>query len=360
MFRQVMPITEAPECFSRELTREDVASHFINIKRASSPGVPWCKLGSTKGELLDKHSDVIIDAVLDRIRTLNSVNLEDPDPIWLVQNFFVDPVRLFVKDEPHNRDKLNDERYRLISSCSIVDELVTRMLFSKQVFFEIDRWEECFSKAGMGLSKDEQQQILFEMVKPWLKKAVSNDMRNWDWSVREWLMFLCIQVHLVNCNANEVYSRICVNWVICLARTVYSTSDGVLLVVNVNGIQKSGSFMTTKLNGMMRAAARFLIEDDTKIIVLGDDAVEKLFADMVEKYATLGLEVKASVLSKGEAFSFCSHTFKDGEAFPENVYKTFFRLLQNGFEEEFVEQFKMENRKLDLSKFLDFIATHAD
>lgn len=360
LFREIMPITTMPECFEREITIDDVRSHFINIKRPSSPGVPWHSLGVTKGEILDKHSDLIVEAVLDRLNVLGSVDLFDPDPIWLVENFFVDPVRLFIKDEPHNRDKREAERYRLISSCSIVDELVTRILFSKQVFFEIDRWEMCFSKAGMGLSTDDQQQRLFDSVKPWLKHACSNDMKNWDWSVREWLMKFCIRCHLFNCNANAKYTRLCMNWVICLARTVYSTSDGVLLCLNINGIQKSGSFMTAKLNGMMRAAARFLVEADSTIIVMGDDAVEKMFKDMISKYATLGLEVKASNESNGETFSFCSHTFKDGEAFPENVLKSFFRLLYNGFSEEFVDQFKMENHKLDLSHFLEFIETHAD
>lgn len=56
---------------------------------------------------------------LEVIRSLSAV-----ERVWL---YLVDPVRFFVKNEPHSVDKVLNRRFRLISSFSVVDSIVQRL-----------------------------------------------------------------------------------------------------------------------------------------------------------------------------------------------------------------------------------------
>ena len=46
----------------------------------------------------------------------------------LTGEFDYDPIKVFVKQEPHKMSKIKQERYRLISGVSLVDTLVDRLL----------------------------------------------------------------------------------------------------------------------------------------------------------------------------------------------------------------------------------------
>lgn len=59
-----------------------------------------------------------------------------------------DPIRLFIKPEPHKEKKLVEGRYRLISSVSVVDQIIDHMLFGEMNQKMIQKWHSIPNKAG--------------------------------------------------------------------------------------------------------------------------------------------------------------------------------------------------------------------
>jgi len=108
-------------------------------------------------------------------------------PQQLVKMGWCDPVRLFVKQEPHKLIKVITKRFRLISSVSIVDQLVERVLFGVQNRKEIDSWQLIPSKPGIGLT-DEMARSVYNNVKMASNrfKMYEADVSGWDWSVQLW------------------------------------------------------------------------------------------------------------------------------------------------------------------------------
>lgn len=347
-FREAFPRGKFPPGFHNNklsVTGELVISYMEEINRASSPGLPWARLGSTKGKILDNHRGLIVEAVLDRLQVLSGPSLKTKSPTELVSDFAVDPVRLFIKNEPHLLSKLEENRYRLVSNCSIVDELVTRILFSNQVNAEIDNWITCPAKPGAGLILEEQQLALWHSVFPWITKAVSTDVSGWDWGVFEWMLLLNLRIHLsmLRVDENHIYSRICYNWLWSYMSTLFVTSDGKMFITPIRGIVKTGSFVTASHNSRMRAQVGYLI-GVKNIITMGDDATEEEVEGLMNLYQNLGLKVKEVVKFDGRSFSFCSHMFRGGKAVPENHVKMFFNLLMTPKSAISLEQFKLELR----------------
>lgn len=352
------PHSRQPFGFQDEMcvTLSDVKSHFPCLTGDSSPGMPWFKLGLTKALVLAKHGDLIAEAVLDRLNVLSSNDVSSWTAREMIDRFACDPVRLFIKNEPHPKEKLDEGRYRLIGSCSIVDELVTRVLFSRQSNEEIDNWATCPSKPGMGLSSDEQIKTLWSNVLPWISNAKSTDVSGWDWNVKPWLLNLCLRTHWELTDATPCFKRVSQNWLHAYADSVYSTSDGRMMRLKYKGVVKTGSYVTASWNSRMRVLLAYLLKVDN-VIAMGDDGVEDAPLSIVDGYRSLGLRIKEVAEFDGESFSFCSHTFRDGRAFPENPYKTLYRLLQQDLTNPtFLEQFKTEMRHSpDLPKLLGIV-----
>ena len=127
------------------------------IKLDSSPGYPYTILGKTNKGILSDYRQVIIDLTIDRFIRLIGISLgelQDMNYRDLLDNNLVDPVRLFVKQEPHPSRKFLTGKMRLISSVSIVDQLVERLFHSYINNKFIEQWVNIPSKPGIGLTTD--------------------------------------------------------------------------------------------------------------------------------------------------------------------------------------------------------------
>jgi hypothetical protein len=103
--------------------------------------------------------------------------------VELVQGGFADPVRLFIKEEPHSIAKCEKKRWRLISSVSIVDKLVEYVLFKIQNQKEIDNWRDIPSSPGFGFSQELVELLDSEVRGELLKgKLRSSDVLGFDFS----------------------------------------------------------------------------------------------------------------------------------------------------------------------------------
>jgi len=122
---------------------------------------------------------LIVDITLDRLLLLLNSDVTNKTPQELVQQGYCDPVRIFVKNEPHKADKVANKRWRLISSVSIVDQLVDRVLNTHINKTEIANWHKIPSKPGMGFNQESVEKIIqdFESI----PDPCTSDISGFDW-----------------------------------------------------------------------------------------------------------------------------------------------------------------------------------
>ncbi|WCH76245.1 P1-P2 fusion protein [Ageratum virus 2] len=307
-----------------------------SMKADAGCGVPFAGYNNqtTHGDwCFDDESyhnlESLVFARLHRLRTINF-----SDPVQAVRDGLCDPVRLFVKPEPHKREKIANKRYRLIASISIADQLVARMLFRLQNERELELHMQIPSKPGLGFSKDEQVLSFVEqvaslasttpeqLVASWPSYIIPTDCSGFDWSVQAWMLEDELEVrNRLTLNLSPELRRMRAGWLRCLSQSVFCLSSGVLLAQTEPGIQKSGSFNTSSTNSRVRFMAS-LYAGAPWCVTMGDDALEGVGSDL-SVYEGLGLKCE-----RADEFDFCSHIFQaPHKVIPKNISKMIFNLL---------------------------------
>ncbi|DAZ87627.2 TPA_asm: P1-P2 fusion protein [Trachyspermum ammi polerovirus] len=277
---------------------------------------------------------VLARMTFDRLQKISEANFEQMTPEELVREGLCDPIRLFVKGEPHKQSKLDEGRYRLIMSVSLLDQLVARVLFQSQNKLEIALWRAVPSKPGFGLSTDSQIEDFTdclakqvgvtpdEVVENWKDYLVPTDCSGFDWSVSDWLLEDDMEVrNRLTINCSPLLRRLRAGWLKCISNSVLCLSDGTLLAQTKPGVQKSGSYNTSSSNSRIRVMAAYH-SGASWAMAMGDDALESKDTDLTV-YKDLGFKVEVS-----EQLEFCSHIFKERSlAIPVNVNKMLYKLI---------------------------------
>nr|UHS71731.1 MAG: putative RNA-dependent RNA polymerase [Barnaviridae sp.] len=315
------------------------------IVKDSTPGYPYAVLGANNALVLERYGNTIWDIVCDRLNRMVEYtgNYHDLTPVELVKLGFCDPVKVFVKDEPHNKKKLVEGRVRLISSVSLVDQIIERMLHTTQNEWEIEHWPTCASKPGMGLH-DDGMKVLSSNIQELLDLSGENmctDISGWDWSVPEWLLHddMECRIKLACADDKSLYAHLCRINAMVVSRSVYVDPDGFCWAQTAYGIQNSGRYCTSSSNSRMRvlltvhcrlsAGKPALVKGRLGIISMGDDSDEVAFRDILDWFGRLGFTVKMVEYNTTVAGSeFCSQRFLgNGFAYPQAPAKTVFRFL---------------------------------
>jgi hypothetical protein len=272
---------------------------------------------------------------------MSEASFETMTPEELVQKGLCDPIRLFVKGEPHKQSKLDEGRYRLIMSVSLVDQLVARVLFQNQNKREIALWRSVPSKPGFGLSTDQQVEDFLLCLKevcgaPDVSTLCANyedfliptDCSGFDWSVADWMLEDDMEVrNRLTIDNTELTKRLRAAWLKCICNSVLCLSDGTLLAQERPGIQKSGSYNTSSSNSRVRVMAAYHC-GATWAMAMGDDALESPNSNL-EEYKGLGFKVEVS-----RELEFCSHIFRTPTlAIPINANKMLYKLI-HGYDVE--------------------------
>lgn len=311
----------------------------LEVKREASPGVPFAALAVTNGALFDSASNTVLNCAYERLKLLaGTADISKASAVDLVEQGYCDPVRLFVKQEPHSRRKMRQRRYRLISSVSVVDQIIERLLFGPQNRLEIALWSEIPSKPGMGLSLQHQAQKLYSdlRMKHSSQKAACADISGFDWSVQEWEfeaeLYMRLKLMEPSLIGNPALERAIRNRFACFSLSVFQLSDGTLIAQTIPGIMKSGSYLTSSMNSRIRCLMAELIGSPW-CIAMGDDSVEGYVEGAPEKYAELGHTCKEYSLCPVtleedlESVEFCSHHISQDGAYLLTWPKTLFRYL---------------------------------
>ena len=310
-------------------------STLLEVDMDSSPGFPYLLEHSTNKALFDDRANYVKNLVKQRLSKLKSVNYEDLvkyTPYEKVKEGLCDPIKIFVKREPHKLKKISERKFRLIWSISVVDSLVERMLYARQNKAEIRNWSEIPSKPGIGF-EDSQAALLYDAIQSVRESIplVDSDVSAWDMSVPYWLLLMDLERRrLLNGEKiGSLWHRVARARMECLAHSLVVTTSGRVFSQSVKGIQKSGTYITGSGNSAMRVMLATSLGSDY-IVAMGDDAVEHAFEGLHAKYKEVGLPLKETHVVD-DSFEFCSHKFekRDGRviARPLNLAKSVTNLL---------------------------------
>lgn len=337
--------TEIPQGFrgsTVDVSRDSVRLLFSKMKRQSGPGHPWVGLAPTKGAIIDNHSEMLIDAVLDTLRAWTSEpeGQLPEDAVDLIRGGYSAPMRVFVKAEPHGLDKVAQKRWRIIVMVPIHIVLAEMLIFGTQNEEEINHWDSIPSKPGLGLADDAHIRSILEEVKTKGVNGVAEaDVSGYDFSLCDQFFQYDARrrVRLAGAEEGSLFSRAVYNAHHVLNRAVFALSDGKMYAQLKPGVMKSGRYVTSSTNSFIRVLLAHGI-GARWCIAMGDDSLEDPVLEAAAKYKKLGVNVKFYTICD-DAFEFCSHTFTDGVAYPSKPGKMLYNLLsQNG---DFTKKFML-------------------
>lgn len=309
--------------------------------------MPWTKLSSDNEQFVQEHLPLIKRAVLERLKLYLTIPLDEilaMGPQQLVEAGIADPLRQFVKGEPHSTRKVKAQRHRLISAVSLIDQIIERLLCTNQNKLEIANWMDCPSAPGLGLSDDAQLKQLYEQIMDISGGSLAEaDVTGWDWSVQKWELMAEAELR-IKLGSFTATARKCIRVRYhCLCESVYAMPDGSLVELIHGGVQVSGCFNTSSTNSRLRVLVAYLVGAEWAK-AMGDDCVEDPVEEAEEKYAELGHSLKMYQRRKDQ-FEFCSMIFSEEGAWPVDGTKTLFNLLeQKLITPELLYQFRQEMR----------------
>jgi len=302
------------------------------LKAEASPGVPCAKIASRNDLLLSAMGERFNDIVLDRVENILSLSLDQircMERRVRIDSNLVDPVRVFVKNEPHKVEKLIEGRVRLIMSVSLTDKMIEMLLSRFICKNEITNWCNIPSKPGIGFTADNNTQV-YNDVMSWPGQMAYADVSGWDWGVKAWQIEDEAEtlIRMIE-NPSGCFTHLILAKALLESESVYQFSDGLLVQPTFKGIVNSGKYRTSRGNSFMRVRVADLI-GSRKVLAAGDDSVEAFVENAKEAYASLGIRLKEYEKVDG-SFEFCSHLYKKDEdgpmAYSLNAEKMMMNLL---------------------------------
>jgi len=249
-----------------------------------------------------------------------------------------DPVRVFVKQEPHTREKAEIDRWRLIWLVSFVDQIIDAILFDPSLDAEIKNHEKIPSKTGWTWHKGGMRRLYTDLDtgRPGMKYG-SLDKKFWDWSAHLSVYDADEQTRKRTCitpdskDKQDFFSIMTMRYDLLKAEPTQPTgacmqfSDGQVFLQTAGGIVKSGSKITISLNGRGQIYLKICFCEETqpdgyveelhKLASMGDDSLERLGNIDVDQYAEWlrahGYYPKYADIGKLMDMHFCSHGFRD-------------------------------------------------
>jgi len=294
--------------------RVDFLIESLNMK--GSPGYPYCLQWTTNHEMFRGPKAVdrqaFIQQVLDRCHQL--INGEEVS----------DPIRLFIKREPHTKLKASLLRWRLIWSISVMDQLIDAILWEESLQAEIRNYRHIPTKVGMSLFKGGWDELYKSLEGLDGRTYGAADFSSFDWTVGAWCYDLDTQSRFDLCLSDlpDNFKKLAkardhmLQW----GNVVFS--DGMVVKPLKGGIQKSGSKRTISMNSKINLAIKILAAlkkygkfdwSEHRMVAMGDDSLgfmDFTFEEFNAICEELGFRLKYLETSKSLMdLDFCSHGF---------------------------------------------------
>lgn len=314
------------------------------IDMKSSPGsCVLARYGATNGEILKydpftgmvdaQRVELVKSLVLNRIYEVRNFK-SNQDPIL---QGICDPIKLFIKPEPHKLKKIEDGRLRLISSVSLIDSCVDRFLFIRLSYKMVQIVNDLKTPVMVGWSPFKGGHLLMRHGWENVKEFVCIDKSAWDWSIPPWMINMMKEiVKRLSDDAPEWWDHMVDVRFDCLfGNPEFIFSDFGRVRQGFPGIMKSGCYLTILLNSVgqliLHAVTMAMLGKTSETMailpkVLGDDSVQPMFPyvdDYVSIVEQLGFSCKVEKLGY---IDFAGYKYKDFKFYPAYKNKHVFRL----------------------------------
>lgn len=357
-------------CYDRSLYSKQIDELKTQVKADASPGVPLCRVALRNDQLFSYLGERFNDMVLNRLELLISTGLDNIGAMTrreCIERGFMDPVRVFVKNEPHKLEKITSGKIRLIMSVSIVDKMIEMLLSRFSCKANIANWKNIPSKPGIGFDSDDNYHMVADMHRILATtRMCGSDVKGFDFSVRDWQLKDCAEMSIKltksrgEVDATATWAHVMRAKALLQCKPVFQFSDGELVAPTYEGIVCSGCYRTSDGNSIMRVRLADLLGAH-EAMAAGDDCLEQEIDDAFGKYLEYGYRLKAydSINDSGSpanperTFEFCSHEYSldTYTAKPINVEKMVMNLLHQS-PKSFLEY------KMYMVGFLDEVKTH--
>lgn len=228
--------TEA-DIFERGDLRRDVFLKAVsNLNPASSPGFPYIGTYSTNeelnyAELYDAVNYLLQNWIHVGPETLFSMKRDD-DRISAFISGLVPPAHIFIKGEPTKIAKIA----RLIFGVSVIYNVIARIIFGDYLRDLTKTWHTASHKVGLDFSSREGLDKLGEFVvsleterDKTTEKFVSDDIRGWEYQIREWMHQAWHRSYMKRANATTFHRRLQTCYLLSEELSLVMLSDGTLL-----------------------------------------------------------------------------------------------------------------------------------
>lgn len=287
---------------------EDSTEHFdqmlvaalTDVDLRSVPGqCTLNRLGTTNAQVLGLQSDGRFN--LNNLRLVREV-------VWDRYSKLIrgvkesDPLKVFIKVEPHKKKKIEEGRLRLIMSVSLVDSLVDRILFIRLAYRILANYYKTGMMIGWSPLHGGYRQLnaIFGEL-----DTISIDKKAWDWSVPAWLLQMVKRL-IINLSpgAPEWWKKAVDARFYCLfVDPTFIFGDGTLGKQEKPGVMKSGCYLTLIINSMAQMLLHQVViaqldlppKEFDPIIVIGDDSLQKKnehSEKYIQKLLALGFRVE--------------------------------------------------------------------
>lgn len=314
--------------YNRSVWDEQIEVLKQDLKAEASPGVPHADIARRNDCYLKaegKHFNAIVLDRVERILATPIEKLKGMTRIERLENNLMDPVRVFVKNEPHTVKKIKEGRVRLIMSVSLTDKMIEMLLNQHLKRLEIQNWRNIPSKPGIGFTDEDGHAIYQDVMECGLDMSYA-DISGWDWGTKQWQVVDRARCAIKLATQESAdYSHLLIAKAYLETESIYQFSDGVLVAPTFKGIVNSGKFMTSCSNSFMRVRLADLI-GSRKVLAMGDDTVENTVKDAIQKYLEYGVVCK-EYLAVTDSFEFCSHFYGSKGCYALNKAKMIMNLL---------------------------------
>lgn len=244
-----------------------------------------------------------------------------------------DHLKVFVKREPHKLAKILEGRMRLISSVSLVDAMIDRLLFLRLV-----RKINCsFIKTGIMIGWTPLKGG-FRHVDAFTQgqTVLMADRSSWDWTFGPWLVKACLDVILdLVIDPPEWWRLVVINRFKSLFdKPTFRFDDGEIVEQKMPGIMKSGCYLTIALNSIAQLIVHAIAKpvDPFKgfFLCLGDDTLQSDEPDeYLENIKQMGITLK---VHRSETVEFAGFILSNKWYLPAYTMKHLFRLKHLPFD----------------------------
>lgn len=301
------------------------------MKPDASPGMPLMLIVKENRDVRGDLAVLVVEIFVQRLFRLFycSSIIEVFSSADLLSFDLADPIKIFVKEEPHTIKKLQQGRIRVISSVSLIDQMVERFCFQFLNKTEALMHRYLPMKPGMSAT-DEGLAATYDYVQEHVNPPISLDVSAWDWSMQAY-EFAADYIYRRRVSKwNWFVEHVAFSRVRCLMLGAFVCSNKAVLFQTRPGIQKSGSLNTASTNSHVAVMLAYRA-GATGACAMGDDCLATGFKpeEAIALYAALGKKIQL-IPTDGSLFSFCSTTwYSRTNAVPENVGKMIYNYLTN-------------------------------